>query len=46
MAPRTTTTQWLFFIGPDGIVRSTRGRNQNVINSALASQGLAGNLVR
>jgi hypothetical protein len=41
MAPRTTTTQWLFFIGPDGIVHSTRGRNQAVTNAALASQGLA-----
>ena len=46
MAPRTTTTQWLFFIGPDGIVRSTRGGNQAATNAALASQGLAGNLIR
>jgi hypothetical protein len=41
MASRTTTMQWLFFIGPDGIVRSTRGRNQTVTNAALACQGLA-----
>jgi hypothetical protein len=46
MAPRTTTMQWLFFIGPDGIVRSTRGRNQAATNAALACQGLAGSLVR
>ena len=46
MAPRTTTMQWLFFIGPDGIVRSTRSRDQAETQAALVCQGLAEQFVR
>ncbi len=41
MARRTTTLQWLFFVGPDGVVHSTRGRNQATTDAAFASHGLA-----
>ncbi len=40
MATRTTTMQWLFFVGPDGVVHSTRGRNQATTDAAFASYGL------
>jgi hypothetical protein len=41
MATRTQTMQWLFFIGPDGVVHSTRGSDQAAAHAALACQGLA-----
>ncbi len=40
MQARPTRLPWLFFIGPDGVVHSTRSADQEVTLRAAAIQGL------
>jgi hypothetical protein len=45
-----TTTQtkrlpWLFFVGPDGVVRTSRDTDQETTRAALARHGLADRLL-
>jgi len=37
---------WLFFVGPDGVVRTARDANQTATLAALEGHGLADRLVR
>ncbi|HUK78201.1 MAG TPA: hypothetical protein VL117_11500 [Thermoleophilia bacterium] len=37
---------WLFFVGPDGVVRTSRDADQAATLAALESHGLAARLVR
>ena len=46
MTTPTTTTRlpWLFFVGPDGGVRTSRGADQATTHAALVRLGLADRL--
>ncbi len=42
MTPQTTNDRlsWLFFVGPDGVARTSRGSDQATTHAALVSHGL------
>jgi hypothetical protein len=46
MTPQTTDDRlpWLFFVGPDGVVRTSRGCDQATTHAALVRHGLADRL--
>jgi len=37
---------WLFFVGPDGVVRTSRGTDEATTHAALVRHGLADRLGR
>ena len=37
---------WLFFVGPDGVVRTSRNADEAATQTALERHGLADSLVR
>ena len=43
MTAQTTNDRspWLFFVGPDGVVRTSRGSDQATTYAALVGHGLA-----
>ena len=43
---KTTRLPWLFFVGPDGVVRTTRNADPATTRAALERHGLADRLVR
>lgn len=43
---QTTRLPWLFFVGPDGVVRTSRNTDQKTTQAALVGHGLADRLVR
>ena len=45
-AQTTTRLPWLFFVGPDGVVRTSRGADEAATQTALERHGLAENLGR
>jgi hypothetical protein len=42
----TNRLPWLFFVGPDGIVRTSRGSDQATTRTALVDLGLTDLFVR
>jgi hypothetical protein len=43
---QTTRLPWLFFVGPDGVVRTARDADRDTTHAALARHGLAERLIR
>jgi hypothetical protein len=41
----TKRLPWLFFVGPDGVVRTSRDTDQETTRAALARHGLTGLLI-
>ena len=42
----TKRLPWLFFVGPDGVVRTARDADRDTTHAALARHGLAERLIR